>query len=463
MSLLKISENKCRYDKGQVFPFLIAMLVAVIAVAMITVNLGQIGIFKTDVSNAADAGALAATSTLSGYLLGTGLKSDTMCGFMIVTVAALVVEILLAAGHFAAAAAALAAAIAADATCAIPPCIGCAVAIAMHALNVEELAEAWAYVIAAIATYAAYIIKMNADLLQAKWDGEMAWSNAKKAALQYAFQNAGIDEPRPTFNQFVWNVYHQDPTTLSPADIVSKNKIYALGDDLSNNIPVATIKKYTQSGFSRYMEGNWFWDDNAWKTIAPGNEAPQSLTAGYGWKVDEATGLITNSYDNGGSYNDTSKYDNYVEVTVAGRQDYPLDFYNPLSAGLNDLGSHLGGGFIGEVIGFILDAVASLLSGLLPGGLQMQDNDIVAYTDNNPITVTVKRYKRNNNLGLWNFRYGVVQATAKSHLYREGDQNITPVLWYDLWDLITSGFTNWDKKWFDTSRHLFESELTVAT
>ena len=92
--ILKISTNKTRYDKGQVFPFLIAIIVVIVIIAMITVNLGQIGIFKTDVSNAADSAALAGASILSGYLLGVGLKSDMMAGQMIVEWLAIIFDII---------------------------------------------------------------------------------------------------------------------------------------------------------------------------------------------------------------------------------------------------------------------------------------------------------------------------------------------------------------------------------
>ena len=63
------SENRANYNKGQVFPFVIAAIAILVMMAMITANLGKLAIFKTDVSNAADAGALAGAGVLSGWLL----------------------------------------------------------------------------------------------------------------------------------------------------------------------------------------------------------------------------------------------------------------------------------------------------------------------------------------------------------------------------------------------------------
>ena len=185
--ILKISVNKARYEKGQIFPFLIAIIAVIIIIAMITLNLGQIAIFKTDVSNAADAAALAGASTLSGYLLGIGLQSDMMCGEMLVAVAAILIEVITVIG--------------------IP---------------------------IAIATYIAYLVRMLVTYFQALEEGKMAWSNAKKTAMQYAFQNAGIDEQRPSFKEFLKGVYDvSDPYNLPKADTAAYYNIYSLGDDIN--------------------------------------------------------------------------------------------------------------------------------------------------------------------------------------------------------------------------------------
>lgn len=52
-------------SKGQMLPVFILVLVVIIIMAMVTINIGKIGLIKTDSSNAADAGALAAGATMS--------------------------------------------------------------------------------------------------------------------------------------------------------------------------------------------------------------------------------------------------------------------------------------------------------------------------------------------------------------------------------------------------------------
>ena len=80
--------NKTAYHKGQIFPFMLAVVAVLVIMFMITFNLGQIGFFKTDTSNAADAGALAGSSVISGALLGLGLGNDAMAAEAYVTIGA---------------------------------------------------------------------------------------------------------------------------------------------------------------------------------------------------------------------------------------------------------------------------------------------------------------------------------------------------------------------------------------
>ena len=421
--MFKIFRHKGRYNRGQLFPYLIAILVAVLDIAMITVNLGQLGIFKTDVSNAADAGALAGASTLSAYLLGIGFQSDKMCGVMLVE---LVVIIL--------------------AACTV---IGIPVAIA---------------------AYIALTIKQYVTYFQAMEDGKMAWSNAKKSALQYAFQNAGIDEPRPTFKQFLSNVYGiSDPDALSPSTIAYYSQVYALGDDPSQSKSRRqAIKKYSQTGYSRFMEGSWYWDEDAWGKIRPGNIAPAIVSSVYGWNADGE-----NSFDTGN--NNTASFENSVKVTVMGNIMYPLTMYNPgeeLSENLLDwvnekLDVPWWLGWVDNVVEWLLAPVLDMIGSLLPGGLMMED--IVQNTDNNPVTVTVQRRKQNNNLGLWRFRYGIVQSQASAHTYGEIDadgirHDIKPMLFENIATFFSKLFSgdSLDYRWFNTSKHLFETEIITT-
>jgi hypothetical protein len=422
--MLRFFKNKARYDRGQLFPYLIAILVAVLTVAMITVNLGQLGIFRTDTSNAADAGALAAASTLSSYLLGIGFQSDQMCGVMLVEGVVIILAICSVSG--------------------IP---------------------------AGVAAYIALTIKQYVTYFKAMEDGKMAWSNAKKAALQYAFQNVGVDEPRPTFKSFLDKVYGiSDPNSLSAGQIKYYNSIYALGDDPSASESTRrNIKKYSQTGFSRFMEGSWYWNDGKWGEIKPGNIAPAIVTNGYGWN---ANGL--NSFDSGSD--DWDSFENSVKVQVMGNIMYPLSMYNPVEELWDNIKDWIEEKiklpwwleWLDDAMTFLIWPVAGLLSELLPGGLMMGDGstaDLVNNTDNNHITVTVDREKHDNNLGLWRFRYGTVKSQASAHTYRDtGDNDIKPMLFEDLADYVGELFSGggWSYEWFKTEKHLFETELVTA-
>ena len=57
--------NKLHYEKGQLMPFFIAALAILIIMSLITVNLSKLALIKTDSSNTADAGSLAAGSSMA--------------------------------------------------------------------------------------------------------------------------------------------------------------------------------------------------------------------------------------------------------------------------------------------------------------------------------------------------------------------------------------------------------------
>ncbi|MFH1519358.1 MAG: pilus assembly protein TadG-related protein [Candidatus Omnitrophota bacterium] len=59
------NQNKLAYHKGQLVPFFIVFIIAVIIAALVTVNIGKVAKTKTYSANAADAGALAAASTMA--------------------------------------------------------------------------------------------------------------------------------------------------------------------------------------------------------------------------------------------------------------------------------------------------------------------------------------------------------------------------------------------------------------
>lgn len=63
--LVNFHKNKLRYEKGQLAPFFILILVVLIIMAMVTVNLSKVASIKTEASNAADAGSLASGSVMA--------------------------------------------------------------------------------------------------------------------------------------------------------------------------------------------------------------------------------------------------------------------------------------------------------------------------------------------------------------------------------------------------------------
>lgn len=65
-------KNKLQYQKGQLAPFFIVLLVVLIIMAMVTVNLSKIAFIKTESSNAVDAGALAAGSVMANLFNAIG-------------------------------------------------------------------------------------------------------------------------------------------------------------------------------------------------------------------------------------------------------------------------------------------------------------------------------------------------------------------------------------------------------
>lgn len=81
-----IKSNK---EKGQIAPFLIAVIVILLTAMMVTVNLGKISMTKTHTSNAADAGALAGASTMANGLNAIADISDQMLADYLIAVAIL--------------------------------------------------------------------------------------------------------------------------------------------------------------------------------------------------------------------------------------------------------------------------------------------------------------------------------------------------------------------------------------
>lgn len=72
-------QNKFRYNqKGQLTPIFIVVLVVLIIMALVTVNLSKVSFIKTDTSNAADAGSLAAGAVMANLFNAIGQANSEM-------------------------------------------------------------------------------------------------------------------------------------------------------------------------------------------------------------------------------------------------------------------------------------------------------------------------------------------------------------------------------------------------
>jgi hypothetical protein len=407
---IKFAQDKTNYQKGQIFPFLIMILVAVIILVMITVNLGKIALFKTDVSNAADAAALAAASVLSGTLLGFGLTSDMMCGEMIITLVIVIIE--------------------------AATIIGIPVAIA---------------------TYIAWWIGVMCTYIKSLGDGRMAWSNAKKTALQYAFNNAGVDEPRPTFEQFLRDAYGvSDPTSLAPGVIRVRYDEYLKCESTA-------CRNYGRSGFSKFMDNYRLGFAEPIGDIRPGRTSPVRVISGYGWSQRDDASFI-NSFEQDRNY---IHYRDWVEVEVLAGSVYSLGLYCPISLGAaffrNLLASQLNLPWwlewLANPVSFIFGMISWIFDAFLPGSLTMDHSREI---DNSPVNVIVRRYKAGDNVGLWRFQYGTTSAIAAGRAFRETGQETIQTVCLNLRRLFESLISSWDFDMFETDQHLFETELTMA-
>jgi hypothetical protein len=71
-------QHKSNYEKGQLAPFFILMLVILIVMVLVTVNLSKVAFIKTDASNSVDAGALAAGSVMANTFNSVAKANSTM-------------------------------------------------------------------------------------------------------------------------------------------------------------------------------------------------------------------------------------------------------------------------------------------------------------------------------------------------------------------------------------------------
>ncbi len=437
------AENRANYKKGQIFPFLIAILVVIIIMAMITANLGKIAIFKTDVSNAADAGSLGAASVLSGFLLGLGLESDAWCANAIVLIARMSEIFIL--GR--------------DTLHITLPGISLSHLLG-YGGNDTARGNLRRYpndLIAATKLYIPYLIGFQFALIKANMNGVITWSSAKQKALADAFGNAGVDEG------------------LNPSK--KYKNFYPLPYDWYSNQYMA--RERNQTGFSRFMSHpvtGYGWMIGR---IVPGIPSLPIVTSGYGWSQKDYESF-ENSFDKGPGW--LFLYlleDNYVQVVVTGRSSYPIKkltwtengMVAAIGAGIVFIGAYLkyvrAGqchgwwgkikclGYAATVAGFYAEVMLDL-----PVGYTFSGRNMAQYTTNAPITVRVKRYKKDTDMSMWNFQYGGLRgivANSAGHAFvdHEVDSTIEPT----LYNFMQGAWGN-PSSWFNARRHLFETELT---
>jgi len=405
-----ICSNKTAYHKGQIFPFMLAVLAILIIMLLMTVNLGQLSMFKTDTANSADAGALAGSSTVSGALLGLGLTNDAMAGEAYISILAAIVFFV---------------------------CFN------------------WHLVVAVL------VIHMSKSMLTfvQQWgESVKALGLARKTALQYAWQNVGVDEPKPSLKTFVQSMFGKSVDACPAADhtcvqatsteMAGYQQIYEDGYDITHvsdpTLPVTinrgngpltyanaslyqqAIRTALSSGFGQFMSD----DKNGWWRYgipSMDNPPPGRIYSVYGWQNDAAntSNLYPNTYSGGVNSNpddmqmiDEAKaqFDNVVTVEVTGPVIY--DFYlvspaDPVGA-LTDCLVKIIAHYVGDwlewiygifswmidwVMNFIMETLSTFIVGFPIGVGLVGEMDNSASTNTitaNPIVVQVTRYKKNN-------------------------------------------------------------------
>jgi hypothetical protein len=445
---LFFAENRANYNKGQVFPFIIAIIVVIIIMAMITANLGKLAIFKTDVSNAADAGALGSVSVLSNFLLGLGLESDTWCANGIVLIARMAQIFIQGRDDIHVPGISLSQLLGSGSSGSETGTGEGETGGDEDSSSSGDLRRYPQDLIAAVKLYVPYVIGFQFSLQKAKMNSKMTWSSAKQKALSDAFGNVGVDEgldPRKKFK------YHS-----------------SMGYNAYLNTYLS--REANQTGFSRFMSHPITGFSKAIGPITPGRSSPFLVLSGYGWSQREDESF-TNSYDKRSIY---LLEDNYVEVLVSGSSDYPITkltwtqfgmipyfsavvvYWGAYSKYVRNnqcptwVGKILCLAYAATVAGFYTEAISTL-----PIGYTFTGRNMKQYTDRRPISLRVTRYKKGNDMGMWNFQYGRVAANSSGHAFVVNRSTIEPA----LLNRMQGPFGSPDN-WFDTSAHLFETELT---
>lgn len=174
-------KNKLRYEKGQLAPFFIAILVILIIMAMVTVNLGKVGLVKTDTSNAADAGALAGGSIMASVFNTQALMNGEMIvsyEFFMASLAVAITLIILSAK--------LAAAACKVNVC--PPLIDCCLSVGCKGAAIDVQVG----LISAMVATGLFHVAQIFNYLKMQQEADKGRTAAIELAYRYAFYNSGI-------------------------------------------------------------------------------------------------------------------------------------------------------------------------------------------------------------------------------------------------------------------------------
>lgn len=146
---------------GQVAPFMIAIIVVLVMAIMVTTNIGKVGITKTHTANAADAGALAGSTTHSNTLNSLADTNTQMIADYLEMQVVFLIPFGICSAKF-------------------------------------------RYV-----SYLAFVVAQTTQFILAWVNADKGYKEAKSTAEQYAFMNSGIDEPKPRLDGETYEAYVQ--------------------------------------------------------------------------------------------------------------------------------------------------------------------------------------------------------------------------------------------------------------
>lgn len=194
-------QNKFNYnERGQLAPVFIAVIVILIIMAMVTVNLSKVALFKTQSANAADAGGLAAGSAMANVFNAVAQASSQMEAFyweFYVTTSALFALAIyyLVTTEISAHIALVNATSALGVACPVPYAASAEAAMAAaEEMTISLTANQLLYMIilSIIIAVTAYSIATYYHYLLIKDMAEEGRLNAIKMGHQFAFMNSGI-------------------------------------------------------------------------------------------------------------------------------------------------------------------------------------------------------------------------------------------------------------------------------